>query len=167
MLNFANKALDITQIFTQKNSLNHKIYQKKRELEKISAQLNQLKEIYNDCNMKYENIEELSIIDTKSEPIFTQELKNIENQLIKLNEKNFPHNENELDLREKLEIINQNLNEILHRKDEKNRLIILKDNAFKNLKVKENELNICEKQLAILMLQKEQLTLNDYETKLV
>ena len=100
-------------------------------------------------------------------PIFIQELKNIENQLIKLNEKNFPHNENELDLREKLEIINQNLNEILHRKDEKNRLIILKDNAFKNLKVKENELNICEKQLAILMLQKEQFTLNDYETKLV
>ena len=80
MLNFANKALDITQIFTQKNSLNHKIYQKKKKLEKISAQLNQLKEIYNDCNMKYENIEELSIIDTKSEPIFTQELKNIENQ---------------------------------------------------------------------------------------
>jgi len=167
MLNFANKALGITQIFTQKNSLNHKIYQKKKELEKISAQLNQLKEIYTDCNMKYENIEELSIIDKKSEPIFTQELKNIENQLIKLNEKKFLHNENELDLREKLEIINLNLNEIIHRKDEKDSLIILKDNAFKNLKVKENELNICEKQLTILISQKEQFTLNDYETKLV
>ena len=167
MLNFANKALDITQIFTQKNSLNHKIYQKKKKLEKISAQLNQLKKIYNDCYMKYENIEELSIIDRKSEPIFIEELKNIENQLIKLSQKKSLNNEKELDLREKLEIINQNVNEILHRRDEKNRLIILKDNAFKNLKVKENELNICEKQLAILMLQKEQLTLNDYETKLV
>lgn len=167
MLNFANKALDITQIFTQKNFLNHKIYQKKKELEEISTQLKQLKEIYNDCNMKYENIEELSIIDKKSEPIFTQELKNIENQLIKLNEKKFLHNQNELDLREKLEIINQNLNEIIHRKDEKNCLIILKDNAFKNLKVKENELNICENQLAILISQKEQFILNDYETKLV
>ena len=167
MLNFANKALDITQIFTQKNSLNHKIYQKKKKLEKISAQLNQLKKIYNDCYMKYENIEELSIIDRKSEPIFIEELKNIENQLIKLSQKKSLDNEKELDLREKLEIINQNVNEILHRRDEKNRLIILKDNAFKNLKVKENELNICEKKLAILMSKKEQLTLNDYETKLV
>ena len=167
MLNFANKALGITQIFTQKNSLNHKVYQKKKEFEKISAQLNQLKEIYNNWNMKYENIEELSIIDTKSEPIFSQELKNIENQLIKLNEEKSLYNENELDLREKLEIINQNVNEIIHRKDEKNRLILLKDNAFKNLKVKENELNICEKQLATLISQKEQFILNDYETKLV
>lgn len=153
MLNFANEALGITQIFTQKNSLKHKIYQKKKELAKISTQLNQLKKIYNDCNMKYENIEELSIIDAKSEPIFIEELKNIEKQLINLDGEKFLKKENELDLREKLEIINQNLNEILHRKDEKNCVINLKDNALKNLKVKENDLNICEKQLAILMLQ--------------
>lgn len=162
MLNFANEALGITQIFTQKNSLNHKIYQKKKELEKISAQLDQLKKIYDDCNMKYENIEELSIIDKKSEPIFIQELKNIENNLIESNEKKSLYKETELDLREKLEIINQNVNEIIYRRDEKNRLIILKDNALKNLKAKENDLNICEKQLAILVLQKQQLISMDY-----
>lgn len=162
MLNFANEAFGITQIFTQKNFLNHKIYQKKKEFEKISAQLDQLKKIYNDCNMKYENIEELSIIDKKSEPIFIQELKNIENNLIESNEKKSLYKETELDLREKLEIINQNVNEIIYRRDEKNRLIILKDNALKNLKAKENDLNICEKQLAILVLQKQQLISMDY-----
>ena len=167
MLNFANEALGSIQIFTKKNSLNHKIYQKKKELKKILAQLSQLKEIYNDCNMKYENIEELTIIDRKSEPIFIHELKNIENNLTKLNEEKSAYKESELDLREKLEIINQNVNEIMNRRDEKNRLIVLKKSAYENLQEKEKELNICEKQLAILMLEKQQNISIDSKINLV
>ncbi len=167
MLNFANEAFGSIQIFTKEKSLNHKIYQKKKELKKILAQLSQLKEIYNDCNMKYENIEELTIIDRKSEPIFIHELKNIENNLTKLNEEKSAYKESELDLREKLEIINQNVNEIMNRRDEKNRLIILKKSAFENLKEKEKELNICEKQLAILMLEKQQNISIDSKINLV
>lgn len=162
MLNFANEAFGSTQIFTKKNSLNQKIYQKKKELEKILMDLSQLKQMHNDYNLKYENIEELSIIDRQSEPIFIQEL-----QLIKLNERKYLYEENELGLREKFEIINQNINEIMHRRDEKNRLITLIDNALKNLKAKENDLNICEKQLAILVLQKQQLISMDRETNLL
>ena len=55
----------------------------------------------------------------------------------------------------------------MNRRDEKNRLIILKKNAFENLKEKEKELNICEKQLAILMLEKQQNISIDSKINLV
>lgn len=169
----------------KKYELNQKISQKKKEIEKISVDLTQLKKIYNDYNLKYENVEELSIIDNKSEPIFRRELKNIENLLIKsndynlfkknymqihqveiINEKISSEGDNKLDLKEKLEIINQNLNEILSRRDEKNRLIVLKENAFRKLKLKEHELNSYENQLTILITQEKQLIPINYRRSL-
>ncbi|MDD2896532.1 MAG: hypothetical protein PHG81_11015 [Aliarcobacter sp.] len=169
----------------KKYELNQKISQKKKEIEKILADLTQLKKIYDDYNLKYENVEELSIIDNKSEPIFRRELNNIENLLIKfseynlfkknykqihqveiINEKISSEGDNKLDLKEKLEIINQNLNEILSRRDEKNRLIVLKENAFRKLKLKEHELNSYENQLTILITQEKQLIPINYRRSL-
>jgi chromosome segregation ATPase len=143
------------EINKSKYELNIEIFQKKKELEKISMDLSQLKQIYNDYNLKYENIEELSIIDKQSKPIFMRELKNIEKSFINSNE------DYVLILKEKVEIINQNLNEIESRRDEKDYLIALKDNAFEKLKVKENELNNCRNQLAMLLIEEKQIILNE------
>ena|GEM_PF-6501936 len=156
----------------KKYELNQKISQKKKEFEKLSIDLNQLKNIYNDCNLKYENIEELSIIDAKSEPMFRRELKKIKELLINYkqvhqNGEIFPNEDNELDLKEKLQIINQNLNEITYRRDERNHLIVLKNNAYKKLKVKKYELNSCENQLTMLITQEKQLIPIDSRRNLV
>lgn len=149
--------------FKEKNrkkfDLNQRIFQKRKEFEKISMDLSQLKQIYNDYNLKYEDIEELTIIDRQSKPIFMRELKNIEESFINSDEDYI------LVLKEKLEIINQNLNEIAARREEKNHLIALKDNAFKKLKNKEKELNNCKNQLSILLIEEKQIILKKIENK--
>ena len=68
--------------------------------------------------------------------------------------------QSEITLKEKIETINQNLNEIINRRDEKDRLLVLKDVAAKNLKLKEDDSNLCEKQLAIFEKNDKQLTLD-------
>lgn len=143
----------------KKFDLNQRIFQKRKEFEKISMDLSQLKQIYNDYNLKYEDIEELTIIDRQSKPIFMRELKNIEESFINSDEDYI------LVLKEKLEIINQNLNEIAARREEKNHLIALKDNAFKKLKNKENELNNCKNQLSILLIEEKQIIPKKIENK--
>lgn len=143
----------------KKFDLNQRIFQKRKEFEKISMDLSQLKQIYNDYNLKYEDIEELTIIDRQSKPIFMRELKNIEESFINSDEDYI------LVLKEKLEIINQNLNEIAARREEKNHLIALKDNAFKKLKNKEKELNNCKNQLSILLIEEKQIILKKIENK--
>lgn len=83
---YSNEQNILKDIHTKKENLNQTLNKRTEEFNLLKTKQKELKAIYEIAVFNYENIEELSEIDVKSEPLFRIELKELENLLIKYDE---------------------------------------------------------------------------------